>query len=213
MGSGDATANSYFNMGGVVFDKCQFYFGAVAMEMVIYNTGYVAGLWITAGCQFEGQGTGKAFVGYVGASSIAYQLHIDNVYMSGNGYDKHVDLEIADGGLWENIHITNNDLSNADSEFVHIHGAGSGFARVIHVSGNQLKTSDTAGVNQAILLEQCYQTSVDDNTWHGGSTRAYMVTANVGTYAINDNHAWGNATTAVVNVAGGSTVFQDNNTN
>jgi hypothetical protein len=199
------------NIGGVILDKCQLYYGNSSVEVILTDQSYLAGLWIGEGNQWEGKGSGIGFSMFTaGSNTEAYQIHINHVYMSGNGFSRCVDVECSPGAKQQMLHVTNNNVESCTSEFIRLRATGGTFDTV-RVGGNMLLGSGGAGVAQSILLDGVYQATVDNNQGSQGTARTYFITINGGRAQVNDNTSWALASTACVNVSGGATVYQSAN--
>jgi hypothetical protein len=208
-----ATLCSYMNIGGVVFDNCQFYFSAVHVEVYCIRGGRVDGLWLKEGCQFEGRsdGTGTAVsMTFSGTGVQGYHLHVNHNYMSGNGFDKHVVISSDSSADVRHVHITDNDFNTCDHEAVDLRGTGGTFDGV-HVNGNNCSSDPGHSTGQVIYLENVTRAKIGFNNWPGPNARSYFINCNGGSANVHNNSAWGNATSAVQTGTGVTT--QSDNTN
>lgn len=160
-------------LAGFRFRNHTHYNGVFGLSMNVSGTNSLIGdVWVNPGCQFEGQASpayGIMCDMVANAAGAAVRdIHIDGVYGSGFGWNKHVQGTVS-GGSISSVFVVNNFFPNPQqSGAIYFAGTG-GDCRGITVSNNQIVSPGAMGAGGiGIYIENVFQATVNGNTISGG---------------------------------------------
>lgn len=205
--------NSGGSFGGIRFDQCTWYYNGTAYALAMSVTGansIINDVWVEEGCQIENQVAGGAGIAIEmfasGSNAIIQDIHVNHVYMNGQGWTHQIIGNVASGGTIRNCYFTNNFLYNPLDEAIYLSGTGGSCYEHV-INGNSLMlTNSYTGSN--IYLENVNTAAIVGNTAQILSgTRTTGIEWNGGTVGTIVGNVTGASTTSV-SVTGGATNIQ-----